>query len=416
MDLEARILRRLNPKGRPEVKIGPPKEEKKRLYYPKGPLVYEYITQRLNEHHAAFLEQLGICKFRSLSEPSTEQGWAMGMVTAVGRLTRDTAHLFSTIDSSNRALTKLDLGRLSRFTVFPGQVIAVCGTNPLGHEIKATRVLCASSLEIQLHKAEEIREKYPGPVVVHVLALNPGAGSGSLSEAVGEVAGDVLIVVGALHAEDVRVLERWMDASGGKVICIPPVGEMESGFLFPAEHLSPPESRVLFMPSPSVFSINEFRFGVSSFDALRDLASAELSFVSDAGDALAREGAPPDDHWMDVDRMKRLCMHLVCQKSFCPVFPSHLDTPIDLRCHASLSFPLSLDFLVVPSRLQAFYRFVDPSFVINPGYFGTAARIEIFPLAGARGETPTLAGARSAVSIVAVGAQRAHSVLGPKSK
>jgi hypothetical protein len=360
--LEERIMKRL--RGRHAgVEVEVVREaERKGMYYPRQTDPCDFARKRLEEHRRPVMESLGISEFRGLNERDKESGWVLGCVAGMGRLERDKVYLFSAIDESNKSLAKVDLSSVGRYAIFPGQIVAVYGKNPLGNEIRAETLYFAPSLE------EKPRKAGTGRFEVSVVHLLRGQQVGDF---LGKLCSDVLVVFGLLDSENISVLEEWMDTSGRQVVVIPPAGAIEAGVVFPSTLLSPPISRILFLSSPSLFSINGFIFGVSSFDALLDLSSSELAHMPQASLEL------DEDTVLMTDRTWRLCMHLVCQKCFCPVLPSTLKTPVDLGFYSSLSFSRDIDFLVIPSGLAPFYKFARPSFVVNPGKFGTAATIAV---------------------------------------
>ncbi|TNY19944.1 DNA polymerase alpha/epsilon subunit B-domain-containing protein [Rhodotorula diobovata] len=150
---------------------------------------------------------------------------------------------------------------------------------------------------------------------------------------------------------------------------------------------------VRMLPNPTMFSINEVVFGVTSVDVLWSLKSQEF-FRRCADAEPAEPGTEPDPLAKDV--MARTCRHLLRQRSFYPVFPSpppskmldalNLDvTHYDLVKMGS-SGP---DIVIAPSIQKHFTRIVDSTIILNPSFLskssapasaGTFARLTIHPM------------------------------------
>ena len=115
-------------------------------------------------------------------------------------------------------------------------------------------------------------------------------------------------------------------------------------------------------PNPCYFKVSGTSFAVTSTDILRHLAREEYSNC---------EG----------ERMKRLCAHLLSQKSMYPLFPPPLDTNIDYLKSDFLKMPVKPDILITPSDLTPFSFYVNGSLCLNPQRItkGFIARLKILP-------------------------------------
>jgi DNA polymerase alpha subunit B len=132
----------------------------------------------------------------------------------------------------------------------------------------------------------------------------------------------------------------------------------------------PHSPKVVCLPNPAMFRLNEVLFGVTSADVLFDLSSNEAS---------AGGGG---------NRLARLADHLLLQQSFYPVQPAPAASAAQLepRQQARWRMPLTPDVLLLPGKLTTFARDVRGCLCINPGHLargtsgGTFAQITIHPL------------------------------------
>ncbi|CCX16686.1 DNA polymerase alpha subunit B N-terminal-domain-containing protein [Pyronema domesticum] len=116
------------------------------------------------------------------------------------------------------------------------------------------------------------------------------------------------------------------------------------------------------LPNPSMFSLNELSFAISTNDILFHLAREEIS----------RNPTVPNPQ-------ARLAGHILNQRSFYPLFPppDRESLPMGLReTGASLDIPhirladvvgVTPDVLVLPSALAAGAKVVEGTVVVNPG-------------------------------------------------
>ncbi|POY74018.1 hypothetical protein BMF94_2829 [Rhodotorula taiwanensis] len=149
---------------------------------------------------------------------------------------------------------------------------------------------------------------------------------------------------------------------------------------------------VRLLPNPTMFSINEVVFGVTSVDVLWSVKSQE--YFRKAPDVEPPEPGTEDPLAKDV--MARTCRQLLRHRSFYPVFPSpppskmldqlNLDvTHYDLVKMGS-DGP---DIVITPSIQKHFTRIVDSTVFLNPSFLtkasqeasaGTFARLTIHPM------------------------------------
>lgn len=135
-------------------------------------------------------------------------------------------------------------------------------------------------------------------------------------------------------------------------------------------------NRLILMPNPAIFAINQVIIALTSSDILFDLSAYEIS----------RQGSSATDG-LTMDRMSRLCKHLLDQRHFYPLYPSNPSTPIKNGfCLDGMSIPVSPDILILPSQHRCFVKNVEGVLCINPGKTcrslngGTIAKLVIHPM------------------------------------
>ncbi|BGP47016.1 DNA-directed DNA polymerase alpha subunit pol12 [Rhodotorula kratochvilovae] len=149
---------------------------------------------------------------------------------------------------------------------------------------------------------------------------------------------------------------------------------------------------VKLLPNPTVFSINEVKFGIASVDVLWSIKSQE--FFRKCPDAEPAEAGAEDPLAKDV--MARTCRHLLRHRSFYPVFPS----PPPSKMIDALNLDMTHydlvkmgqegpDIIIAPSIQKHFTRIVDSTIILNPSFLskssapasaGTFARLTIHPM------------------------------------
>ncbi|XP_049817799.1 DNA polymerase alpha subunit B isoform X2 [Aethina tumida] len=128
--------------------------------------------------------------------------------------------------------------------------------------------------------------------------------------------------------------------------------------------------KIRFVPDPCMLDVNGLVIGATSADVLFDISNFEL--YQD------RNPSGP------VDRLGRLASHLLQQQSFYPLYPPSKDMCIDhelLEQHGFIEYIPHI--LILPSTLRYFIKNISGCLVINPerstkGYgAGTFAKVEI---------------------------------------
>jgi len=149
---------------------------------------------------------------------------------------------------------------------------------------------------------------------------------------------------------------------------------------------------VKLLPNPTVFSINEVVFAVTSVDTLFHLRNQEwFKRCAEAVDPSQPAVDPATVEKEDV--MARTARFLLRQKSFYPLFPAPIaskiiDPPLLDVTHNDLARmgAAGADVVIAPSMIKSFAKLVDSTVILNPSFLvrgslpGTYARMVVHPL------------------------------------
>ncbi len=149
---------------------------------------------------------------------------------------------------------------------------------------------------------------------------------------------------------------------------------------------------VKLLPNPTVFSVNEVVFAVTTVDTLFHLRNQEWFRRC----AEAQDPSNPADPAAVVEKedvMARTARFLLRQKSFYPLFPAPVaskitDPPLlDITHNELVRMGTSgADVVIAPSMIKSFAKLVDSTVILNPSYLmrgsqpGTYARMVVHPL------------------------------------
>ncbi|KAJ2788146.1 DNA-directed DNA polymerase alpha subunit pol12 [Coemansia interrupta] len=326
------------------------------------------------------------------------------MVAGAGQLSPDAVFLETSRRLGNGRRVALDVRGAASFSLFPGQVVAVEGSNPKGSEfaVKGFRELPRLP-----HKPVDERLDAGGPFSAAV-AVGPYTLADNLDyepladlvEHVVKAAPAAVFLLGPFVAEaHPMVQEGLMDMLPEEVFAarISPLLERlcrglptdAAVYLVPAPddlccpyacypqpafprdllaRLAVPAA-VRSLPNPAHVSVNGVAVVLANIDVLFHLVKQEVSRLPGFS-----------------DRLPRLAWHLVEQRHLYPLSPPPPDAPAILAEHdASLRLHVMPDILVVPSQLRHFARVHENVILLNPGCSsmrvagGTFAKIHVLP-------------------------------------
>ncbi|EPY50026.1 DNA polymerase alpha B-subunit [Schizosaccharomyces cryophilus OY26] len=344
------------------------------------------------------------------------------MVTVVGRVVVDSNTVGGRlntnsilIETSRRlgagARVSLKLDEVSSYSIFPGQILALKGSNPSGKTFVAKEVLPLPPLPFSVSSKEEI-ENFNNKANNQPISIYVASGPWSLRDDLSftplkalvsyllENPIDLVILTGPFidinhpilstgNIPDTQVtsLEDFfkervspiLSKISCKCILLPHINDAISNHpawpqdTFDRHTLGLPSNFICF-PNPCIFSVNEVVFGISTNDILLHTSKEELFRTPTHGNLFSR-----------------LVAHVIQQRHFYPLFPGgSLDrgnpSNIDIS-HLKLGelFKTVPDVLILPSDMRYFAKTVENVISINPGKatkgvgLGSFAKLTILP-------------------------------------
>eukprot|EP01094_Clydonella_sp_ATCC50884_P009111 TRINITY_DN18641_c0_g1_i1.p1 TRINITY_DN18641_c0_g1~~TRINITY_DN18641_c0_g1_i1.p1 ORF type:complete len:450 (-),score=125.14 TRINITY_DN18641_c0_g1_i1:112-1461(-) len=302
-------------------------------------------------------------------------------------------------DAPTHAL--LNLSALASYSVFPGQVLALKGTNPQGREFRATALYEPSMLPTPPATKRVVRSGAHESVVL--AAAGPFTASSDLDylplqkvlKHAANVKPDLLLLIGPLvdsnhsfirsgeidvtyqelYEEQCERVEEFLSAHPTvSVALVPSLRDIHHRYhVFPQPSFEYPRTaipnRLFLMSNPCDWWMDgHTKFGVLAEDVLRHLSAAEIG---------KRDGSETDD------RMTRLLKLMLKQRAFYPLEPAapgvNIDTTHIERNRFSDELP---DVLFLCSELKPFVKEVEGVLVVNvgrasKGKYGTLAHISM---------------------------------------
>nr|SVE88064.1 EOG090X07VJ [Daphnia similis] len=355
---------------------------------------FEVLEEQINDLGDLMKNKLGIDDFEPNCVLKSETFHTVGRIccdaTSGSRLNTSSLLLEGTRNTSSGQSVPLDVSQLKEFSFFPGQVIAVEGSNPTGKKMVVTSITTPPinpvfktdvSIEGPLNMMvacgpftlpddlefaplvefiQQVNTLLPHIVIImgpFVDVKNKKVECGDLDYTYQEQFDIVMRELQSKITNSVQVciIPSWRDVHYRAVYPTPP---------FPQENKAPNFS---FFSDPCILNVNGVFIALTSTDILFHLSKEEI--------AVTPHGS---------DRLGRLVSHLFSQQSFYPLNPPSEEMGIDLEQaedHCKLSFTPHL--LFVPSDLRHFIKNVGSCVVVNmeravKGFCGgTYSRLQI---------------------------------------
>ncbi|CAO3672856.1 unnamed protein product [Umbelopsis vinacea] len=397
---------------RSEISLAQEQTEKYRYMFEKISDRAEIIDDRIEYFAEVVMQHHKIEEFVNPTKANQSNIMAVGRICCEdveGKLNEQSIMLESSRFMGMGKRVKLNLGNLSGFSLFPGQIVALDGINNSGKLLNVSSFVPIPLPSLAVHDATELYEyNYGSNMLGQPLDICVAAGPYTLDddlsylpledllETLAPEQPDVLILLGPfvpgshpllqngeVDASPVDVfrtqistrLQRFMQQCPRTRIALVPHSDdlVHDYAVFPQPAMASKElgvpRGVIMLSNPSMIRINEMVIGIGNIDILFNLGLEEAFRFKEAS-----------------DRMARLTRHVLQQRSFYPMFPPASGDNLNLLQMPHIQMDITPDILILPSRLKSFAKIVDSVVCINPGYLskkqsgGTFARATIHPL------------------------------------
>ncbi|XP_025905772.1 DNA polymerase alpha subunit B [Nothoprocta perdicaria] len=356
-----------------------------RGYLPPSPGVSRHaaLSWRISELGEILRRHHGLQELAPAARPAQEPVAVLGQIgcDGNGKLNAKSVILEGDREHSAGGHVPLDLSELREYSLFPGQVVIVEGTNSTGKCLVASRLYEGVPLPFPA-PAEPPPDPEPRTVLVACGPYTPSDGIGyeplsDLLDVVARDKPDVCILFGpfldAQHeeVENCRLLGSFSDifklclktiiegtrSAGSRLVLVPSQRDVAHDPVYPqppfsyAELPKEDKPRVHFVSDPCTLEIHGTVFGLTSTDLLFHMGAEEIS--SSPGVA---------------DRLTRILRHVLTQRSYYPLFPpaEGLNVDVEALC-ARAALPVTPHVLVLPSELRFFVKEVLGCVCVNPG-------------------------------------------------
>ncbi|XP_068280890.1 DNA polymerase alpha subunit B [Nyctibius grandis] len=343
--------------------------------------VREVLSWRIEELGDALKSHHHLEDFASVLLPAQEPVTVLGQIgcDSNGKLNAKSVVLEGDREHSSGGQVPLDLSELKEYSLFPGQIVALEGTNSTGRKMVVSKLY--EGVPLPFHTPPE-----PAPEQRMVLvACGPYTTSDSIAydpladlvEVIARDRPDVCVLFGpfldAKHeqVENCQLLGSFAEvfklclktiiegtrSAGSHLVFIPSLRDVHHDYVYPQPPFLYPElpkddkSRVHLVSDPCTLDVDGVVLGLTSTDLLFHMSAEEVSSSSGIS-----------------DRFTRILKHILTQRSYYPLYPPSEELNVDYESFYSYSsLPVTPDVLVTPSELRYFVKDVLGCICINPG-------------------------------------------------
>ncbi|XVE85256.1 hypothetical protein DITRI_Ditri17bG0077500 [Diplodiscus trichospermus] len=354
---------------------------------------FNALENRIRTHAVALVASRLYEEPMDPSVASQRSIFTVGMICCdgEGHLNDKSILLQSSVEHSGGQRVRLELNKLSHFSVFPGQVVGIKGHNPSGHCLIASELVDSVPLSIAadtnlppakkqaLDEESQATSLSCAPAeITAIIAAGPFTTTDNLLfEPLKELLAyatrkcpQLLILLGPFidsehpeikkgtvdlsfdeifQLEVLRMLQDYLEHMGpnAQVVIIPSVRDANHDFVFPqpAFDLGSLDVRhqITSLQNPGIFEADEVKIGCCTVDILKHLSGEEMSRHS-------TDGTPSD-------RLSRLASHILSQRSFYPLYPTAEGVPLDFSlAPEALHISSVPDLLILPSDIKYFVK------------------------------------------------------------
>ncbi|XP_056657329.1 DNA polymerase alpha subunit B-like isoform X2 [Monodelphis domestica] len=345
--------------------------------------VREVLTCKIEELGYELKELHQIEAFSPILVPAQEPVTVLGQIgcDSNGKLNPKSVILEGDREHSLGVQIPVDLSELKEYSLFPGQVVVMDGTNSTGKRFIATKLYEGAPLPFY-QPTEEDGDSDQRMVLV---ACGPYTTSDSITydpmmDLIGVISRDqpdVCILLGpfldakheqvencqlTISFEEVFKKCLWSiiegtRSSGTHLVFVPSLRDVHHQPVYPQPPFSYPElpkedkQRVHFVSDPCTLSVNGVVLGLTSTDLLFHMGAEEISSSSSTS-----------------DRFSRILKHILTQRSYYPLYPPFEEMSIDFEHFYSYAqLPVTPDVFIVPSELRYFVKDILGCVCVNPG-------------------------------------------------
>ncbi|XP_059053167.1 DNA polymerase alpha subunit B isoform X2 [Achroia grisella] len=372
--------------------------------YTKATFGFEMLHEKASifDNHLTYLSQY-IMKKAGITESTSTRHKTQTVVTVAGRIECDadarlnpkSVMLQGTWEESLSQAVPVDIDNVTQYSLFPGQVVVMRGINQRGDQFIAHEILSDASKPIPDPKADMLN--YLEGKLSIMMAAGPYTTSDNMAY---EPLRDFITYIGTHRPHVVIMTGPFMDVEHSKIKDNSMAETYKSYFEKLIDNLAevhktspstniyivssvkdvfhvniyptPPYStrrkyqNIHFLPDPCTININGVVVGLTSTDVLMSINNEEISCGTAGG----------------VDKLSRLCGHLVRQQSYSPLWPPPATRPTDAALWAAHShLPCTPHLMLLPSNFRYFVKEVNGCVMVNPEHLtkgqggGTFARI-----------------------------------------
>ncbi|XP_072495224.1 DNA polymerase alpha subunit B [Notamacropus eugenii] len=345
--------------------------------------IREVLTCRIEELGYELKEFHKIEAFSPVSVPAQEPITLLGQIgcDSNGKLNPKSVILEGDREHSLGVQIPVDLSELKEYSLFPGQVVVMEGSNTTGNKFIATKLYEGVPLPFY-QPTEEDGDSDQRMILV---ACGPYTTSDSITYdpmidligVIGRDQPDVCILLGpfldAKHeqVENCQLTTAFEDvfkhclltivegtrSSGTHLVFVPSLRDVHHPPVYPQPPFSclelPKEDRkrTHFVSDPCSLSINGVILGLTSTDLLLHMGAEEISSSSSSS-----------------DRFSRILKHVLTQRSYYPLYPPFEEMSFDFEhSYTYAQLPVTPDVFIVPSDLRYFVKDILGCICMNPG-------------------------------------------------
>ncbi|XP_068779840.1 DNA polymerase alpha subunit B isoform X2 [Struthio camelus] len=366
--------------------FAPPEENLTKSYkfmFQKALDVREVLSWRIEELGRVLKERYGLEEFSSVMLPAQEPVTVLGQIgcDSNGKLNAQSVVLEGDREHSSGGQVPVDLSELQEYSFFPGQVVAMEGTNSTGRRLVASKLY--EGVPLPFYTPPEPAQDAEQRMVL--VACGPYTTSDSIAydplsdlvDVINRDKPDACVLFGpfldAKHeqVENCQLLGSFADvfklclktiiegtrSAGSQLVFVPSLRDVHHDYVYPQPPFAYPElpkedkPRVHFVSDPCTLEINGTVFGLTSTDLLFHMGAEEISSSSGIS-----------------DRFTRILKHVLTQRSYYPLYPPAEEMNVDYEnFYSYAALPVTPDVLVAPSELRYFVKDVLGCVCINPG-------------------------------------------------